>query len=129
MYLKYDSPYLVQTKSHRHCCVYDYTVLQLQNRFTVSWKSVVWSAAAVRTWPGLTLHCYGVSDDVSVGVILKILMIVCCGKFGTFSDDFKTLVKEKIYVLIFLQIDAIHHDESLRVVSPLPGGIGHVCLH
>ena len=36
-------------------------VLQLQNRFTVSWKSVVWSTAAVRTWPGLTLHCYRVS--------------------------------------------------------------------
>ena len=53
-------------------------VLQLQNRFTVSWKSVVWSAAAVRTWPGLTLHCYRVSDDVSVGVIHKLLMIVCC---------------------------------------------------
>lgn len=36
------------------------TVLQLQNRFTVSWKSVVWSAAAVRTWPGLTLHYFRV---------------------------------------------------------------------
>ena len=47
------------------------TVLQLQNRFTVSWKSVVWSAAAVRTWPGLTLHYFRVLDCVCFGVSIK----------------------------------------------------------
>ena len=24
MYVQYDSPYIVQTKSRRHCCVYNY---------------------------------------------------------------------------------------------------------
>ena len=54
----------------------------------MSWKSVVWSAAAVRTWPGLTLHYYRVLDDVSVSVSIKTLSLGdVTNLIVNFSDD------------------------------------------